>query len=276
MPQAFVRLRFELDKVVDEPGEGLEEVALAIASDEYPRLDGRRVHALLDEVGERVAGFLNGVGDNRLRMSRFCAELYGQLGFRGSDDYDDPRNNYLNDVLERRTGSPVLMAVVLQALGRRAGVEVEPIAFPGHFLVRAGPAPYVYADPYDGRHPLPRAKLEQLAIRELRCGASEASARLEPVDSRAVAVRILLNLQRIHRMRADHPRSLVISDRLFALTGAPFYRCDRALHALVLGATVAAVADLEAYLVEHPGAPDAGRVRRVLERLRSRKPTLVH
>jgi regulator of sirC expression with transglutaminase-like and TPR domain len=259
-----------LDELLNDPDRRLEDVALAIAADEYPRLDQTLVHQELDHIAARIAAPLGGFADNRLRLSRLCEEVYGALGFRGSDDYDDPRNNYLNDVLERRTGSPVLMAVLLASVGYRAGVVIEPVGFPGHFLVRAGPAPFLYADPYDGRHPLPRDKLEALASRELGCNAAEATARLEAVGPRAVAVRILLNLQRIHRMRADHARSLVIADRLFEATHAPFHRCDRALHALVLGAPEAAVADLEAYLAEHPRAPDASRVRRVLDRLRSR------
>src|SRR3954465_11070555 len=87
-----------------------------------------RLHSLLPQVGgaeERVAV-----------LNEF---LYGEFGFRGNtDDYYDPRNSYLNDVLDRRTGIPITLAVLYMALGRRVGLPLEGVSFPGHFLVRLG------------------------------------------------------------------------------------------------------------------------------------------
>jgi regulator of sirC expression with transglutaminase-like and TPR domain len=257
-----------LAELVQGADGAIEDVAISIAADEYPFLDRAHLRRELDCLADSLRARVSSAKDNRLKLSRLCDQLYGQRGFRGIDDYDDPSGNHLNHVLKQRRGSPVLMAVLLIALGRRVGVDVEAVAFPGHFLVRAGPAPHLYVDPYDGRHPLPRARLEELARDTLTCDEREASQRLEAVGPRVVAVRILLNLQRIHRARADHARSLVVCDRLVDVTGAPFHRCDRAAHALALGATRAAIADLEAYLAAHPAAPDAARVQGVLDELR--------
>jgi regulator of sirC expression with transglutaminase-like and TPR domain len=185
-----------------------------------------------------------------------------EIGFRGSDDYDDPRSNYLNDVIERRTGSPVAMAVVLMALGRRAGVDVQGVAFPGHFLVRVEGH---YADPFEGGAPLERERLLSLA-RESLDNPEDAASCLEPVGPRAIGVRLLLNLQRIHALRGDHARSLVVCDRLFELTRAPIHRVERGTHALALGASRAAISDLEAYLVAEPEGDGAKRAREALAR----------
>lgn len=174
------------------------------------------------------------------------------------------------DVIDKRRGTPTALAIVLIALGRRAGVELSPIAFPGHFLVRSAQASGdVFIDPTDGGHPIPRAALVELAQTDAGDDAVQAERRLEPVGSRATAVRLLVNLQRAHQRRGDHARALLVCDRLFDATGAVLHRCDRGAHALALGAARAAVADFEAYLAARPAAPDAELVRAVLERARA-------
>ena len=256
------------------PGTDLpESVALAIARDEYPHLQTEHCHALLDvwaeQARERFRTLLDGPQRNpNLECAALCNFIYRDLGFRGSDDYDDPRSHFLNHVLEARSGSPVAMAVVVIAIGERLGVRVDPVAFPGHVLVRVGGDDGVYLDPYDGGFPLPRQALQRLAAETLD-DELEATRRLEPVGARTVGVRMLLNLQRIYHTRQDHARSMVVCDRLFELTGAPLHRCDRGLHALALGASEAAIADLEAYLASHPTARDADKVRAVLDRARN-------
>ncbi len=257
-----------LADIVRNPSAPLEEVALAIAADEYPELDRPRLRARLDELGARAAERLGRERGEQARLDRLCECVYGELGFGGNEDYDDPRNNYLNDVVERHKASPVLMAVVLIALGRRASLPLEAIGFPGHFLVGAGTSQRVFVDPFDGARPLDPDRLCALAREALSVGAREAAERLQPVGARTVAVRILQNLQRIYRQRSDHARSLVVCTRLFELTDAPFHQCDRGVHALAMGAVRLGIEDLEAYLSAHPRAPDADEVRRVLARAR--------
>jgi regulator of sirC expression with transglutaminase-like and TPR domain len=127
----------------------------------------------------------------------------------------------------------------------------------------------VYVDPSTGGHPIDLERLLALAHETL--GDERAAAeRLEPVGARTVAVRLLLNLHRTYRGRADHARALVVCDRLVDLTGAPFHRADRGAHALALGATRAALADFAAYLAAHPGAADADQVRTLLSKARSK------
>lgn len=248
-----------------------EEAALAVATDEYPALDTRHFRHALDLYGAEFAPRAATLGSlDRARL--LCRYLHGELGFRGSDDYDDPRSNYLNDVLDRRTGSPVALAVVLMAIGKRAGVDVRGVAFPGHFLVRIEGH---YADPYEGGAPLDRGRLLNLANESIS-DPRRARACLDPVGVRTVAVRLLLNLQRIYRRRADHARAFVVSDRLYELTRAPSHRVDRGVHALALGASRAAILDFEAYLELNPDGDAASRAREQLERARRLVPPLVN
>ncbi len=250
------------EAVVAQP-DAPEDAAFAIAADEYATLRVLPYRCRLDELGAglaRRAATSDAIGRARL----LCRYLHHEVGFRGSDDYDDPRNNYLNDVIDRRTGSPVALAVMLMAVGRRAGIDVRGVAFPGHFLVRIEGH---FADPFEGGAPIERGRLLSLA-RETLGDAREALASLEPVGARTVAVRMLLNLQRIHRQRGDHARAMVVCDRLYDVTRAPFHRVDRGMHALALGATQAAIADFEAYLAVHREGDSADKARTLLRKAR--------
>jgi len=260
-----------LADAVDASSLGFEDVALAIAADEYPGLSPRLYRRRLDELALPAAAAVAAAETPAAKLTALCNHLYGKLGYCGNEDYDDPRNQYLNEVVDRRCGSPVTMAVLLITLGERVELPIEAIGFPGHFLVRTAGEEPIYVDPFDGGHPLPRNDLEELACETLDGDHAAAARRLEPVGARTVAVRILLNLQRCYRARQDHGRLLVVCDRLFDMTGAPFHQCDRGIHALALGATQAAIHDLEAYLQAHPQAPDAAAVRRVLDRARRLK-----
>ena len=246
----------------------IEEVAFAIAEDEYPGLARERYRTLLDELADSARAAMEG-GDESLRLQRFLDHVYGPLGFRGNDDdYYDPKNSYLNEVLERRTGIPITLAVVLMALGRRVGLHIEGIAFPGHFLARAGGDTYL--DPFHRGRILERVDLEELGERFLGNPRLTAS-QLEPVEARLMAVRMLYNLQQIYERRGDHARALVVCDRLVDVADAPFHRRDRGIHALALGAHEAAQRDLEAYLATHADATDATRIRQLLGKARAHR-----
>jgi regulator of sirC expression with transglutaminase-like and TPR domain len=249
----------------------IEDVALAIAADEYPHLDRARYRHALDDIAATVRARDGGGA----RLAVMVRHLYAELGFHGNEtDYYDPRNSYLNDVIDRRTGIPISLAVVLMAVARRLDLQMEGIGFPGHFLVRFGGPGGAFLDPFHEGRVLGRAELERLAARHLeRSGASfegeELERHLEPVGAHAIAVRMLGNLKHVHEQRGDHARALVVCDRLFDLSGAVFFRRDRGLHALALGAHRSAEGDLEAYLHEQPNAPDAPNVRPLLERARA-------
>lgn len=247
-----------------------EAAALMIARDAKPELSVDRELARIDALAGEL-GPLDPKAPARAQAEALSCFLHERHGFRGNeDDYFDPQNSYLDDVITRRTGIPITLSVVYAAIGRRAGVQVDGVGFPGHFLARVGGDEGVLVDPFFGGRVLDEAGLRRLAARMLGSGSRLLPSHVEPVGLRALVVRMLLNLKHAHERRRDHARSLVICDRLVDLTGSLVFRRDRGLCSLALGAHAAAIGDLEAYLEERGNnAEDAVAIRRALERARS-------
>lgn len=198
----------------------LAEAALLIAEAEYPGLDVPQYLAELDRLGAEARRALSkplgraeatpGSG----AVERVLQLLYGHQGFRGNTtDYYDPRNSYLNHVLDRRLGIPITLAVVLTEVCRRAGVEAQGVSFPGHFLVRAplGPASasspgrVLLVDPFEGRL-LGREELKALAARVTGSTQEPDAKLLQPASKRQILVRMLNNLRSIYGKQQDQDR----------------------------------------------------------------------
>ena len=261
-----------LGNLLRRPAPPVEVVALAIAHDAYP---GLHVEHYLGEIDRLAADLREPVArcttlEQRLALLR--GHLHGRLRFRGNtDDYYDPRNSYLNDVIDRRLGIPISLAVILMAVGRRVGLALEGIGFPGHFLVRVGGGAGYFLDPFDVE-PLDEVALRSLAAQVAQEGITLTSDHLRPVSALAMAERMLANLQHAHERRGDHGQALLVCDRLVEIADSASRRRDRGMHALALGSRDAALADLEAYLAAAPHADDAARVRSLLQRARARPP----
>lgn len=267
-----MRAKDVIELFATDPEPPLEEVALAIARDALPDVDPEREARVLDE----LAGPLKVRGAHLHRPIDQAALLgtyvYDELGFAGDEEtYDDPRNSYLPLVIARRRGIPISLAVLLAALGRRAGMSVEGVGFPGHFLVRLGGPSGVYVDPFFRARVLHPADLASLLQRVTGESLAVQDEHLAVVGARAVAVRMLVNLKNTHERRGDHAKALVACDRLVDLTGAPEPRRDRGMHALALGALEAASSDLRAYLNARPEAKDAAKVTETLDDIGRRR-----
>jgi len=264
-----VNRKLDLVAAVREESISPETAALLIARDARPDLDVERELARLDELAAPL-GQLDPRTPAHEQAQAIVAHLYEGLGFHGNeDDYFDPRNSYLDEVIARRTGIPLTLALVIAAVGRRAGVEVEGIGFPGHFLARVGGPEGVLVDPFFGGRILDDASLARLATRMLGSSARLLPSHLEPVGLRPLVVRMLLNLKHAHERRRDHAHALLACDRLVDLTDSIAFRRDRGLHALALGASEAAAEDLAAYLsARGDHAEDSAAVKRALERAR--------
>jgi regulator of sirC expression with transglutaminase-like and TPR domain len=125
------------------PATGLDHAALVIARIEYPQLDAPAYVARLDEMGDVARQWIarhvetTGDGSPLARVNAINAYLFGDQRFSGNRDrYEDPRNSCLNQVLDRRSGIPITLSVVYMEVGRRAGLAIDGVNFPGHFLVR--------------------------------------------------------------------------------------------------------------------------------------------
>jgi regulator of sirC expression with transglutaminase-like and TPR domain len=186
----------------------LDEAALLVAAHAYPDLD---VDGQLDRLDALAAGCRPPTLDGLVR------HLFVHEGFSGNRQaYYDPRNSYLNDVLDRRLGIPISLSIVMLAVGRRVGVPLAPVSMPGHFLVRDRVDPEVFVDPFAGGALLDRAGCEA-RFRALQGDEARLDPwRLEPVGAHAVLARMLANLRAIFRANGDH-RSLTWVLRLRTL-----------------------------------------------------------
>lgn len=184
--------RFEALVQGPEPAIPLDELALLVAAHAEPGLDISRWLSALDEIAARCSDpSFTGV------VRHVVTE-----GFAGNrHDYYDPRNSYLHDVIERRTGIPITLSVLTIELGRRVGVPVVGIGMPGHFLVRDGLDDQSFADPFDGRL-LDRDGCAR-TLAETQPELPFDDGYLAPVGTRAIVARLLANLKGIHLARRD-------------------------------------------------------------------------
>lgn len=249
-------------EVARAPSPDLAPAALAIARIEYPQLDAPRYLRALDRMGAEAADRLAALGvDAGLarRIRGVSAYLFREQGFAGNrGHYDDPRNSFLNNVIDRRTGIPITLALVYIEVSRRAGLRTDGVNFPGHFLLRAQPSGpddppagggHVIVDPFHGG-----TILSELDCRKLLRSHAGGEA---PFDRRLLAratkteiiVRMLVNLKRIYVRMRSFPQAHAITELLLALDpSATTELRDRGLLAYHLNDYPAALRDLEAYL----------------------------
>jgi regulator of sirC expression with transglutaminase-like and TPR domain len=257
----------------------LDEAALAIAAEEYPALDTKKALAQLDalaaEVGARV-------GDLRppLRVLQAMRALLQERGFQGNEkEYYDPRNSFLNEVLERKLGIPITLSILTIEVARRLGVYLQGVGFPGHFLVKCAVQPglpsEIFVDAFNGWELLSSEECTA-RFRAVLHGRPFDKSLLDPVDSRHILTRLLHNLKRIYVERGDDVRTLWVVDRLLQITPGDLEELrDRGLVSARLGGTAAAARDLEAYLRGNPRASDVEEVRELLKELGGR-PSLLN
>jgi regulator of sirC expression with transglutaminase-like and TPR domain len=200
----------------------LERSALLIAETEYPGLDIARFVARLDELGDEARLRLLAVGIRPGRapvsaaLTTILQLLYTELGFQGNvSDYYDPRNSFLNEVIERRKGIPLTLALVLMGVARRVGVNLDGVSFPGHFLVRAVSenGESLFIDPFVGRV-LAREDLQGLWEQASGHPGSIDDRALAPAGRRQILVRMLNNLRCIYEVRGDGRRLCQVLARL--------------------------------------------------------------
>jgi regulator of sirC expression with transglutaminase-like and TPR domain len=248
----------------------LAEVALEIARDEYPDLD---VEASLGELGamaHEARAYVR--GSLRARVDGLCRYLFHEMGFRGNTQgYYDPRNSYLNQVLERRTGIPISLSAVAMAVGNRAGLRVAGVGLPGHFVVKAvGAGQEIFFDPFHGGRRLAVSDCENLVYQVTGEPFQATPARLAALPVGLILMRMLTNLKGIYLREGDFVRGIRVIQRLQQLDPHdPLQKRDLGVCLLRAGKPGRAIDQLLAYLAEAPGADDAGTIRQLLEQARS-------
>jgi regulator of sirC expression with transglutaminase-like and TPR domain len=251
--------------------------AALIARDVHAGLDAHRIVAQLDEMAAPLLneGLSRATAEHQ--AARLAAHIYGTLGFHGNEkDYYDPRNSLLSDVVERRMGIPITLAIVYCEIARRAGVPAYGVGFPGHFLVRierpglpGEPAQEpLFIDPFYAGRSLDEAALTRMISRALGQESVLKPEHLVAASSRAILMRVLTNLKAIYLQRGDHARAHLALDRIVTLApNAAGALKERGLVAAKLGAAEAAREDLSRVLELDPSASDAASIRAQLARL---------
>ncbi|MCG6951634.1 MAG: tetratricopeptide repeat protein [Betaproteobacteria bacterium] len=258
----------------------LARACLMIARDAYPALDPAHYLGEIERYALRLRAHLPQGGDVGAKVIALNEFFFGELGFEGNvERYYDPRNSYLNEVIDRRTGIPISLAILYMELGRRIGLPLEGVSFPGHFLVRLKlRGGILVLDPFAGGTPQSaddlRARLARVvppgAAGDLPVDALPLDQFLEPATHRQILARLLRNLKAIYRDADDTLRLLQVLDRILIVTpDASADLRDRGLAYQRLECWQPALADLAAYLEREPDAPDAEDMRVALSALRA-------
>jgi len=246
----------------------LAEATLWIAAEEYPELD---VEAYLDRIDELADAARRKIFPcaEEDRADRFNEYLFGELGFAGNtESYQDPRNSFLNEVLDRRLGIPISLSVVYTEIGTRIGLPVVGVGFPGHFLVKWLGAREILVDAFHGKV-IPREECERRLREGFGPGAVLDERMLAPASSREILTRWLRNLKHNYLGGGDFTRALAAIDRILVVApdDAGELR-DRGILYHRLECYAAALADFERYLALAPNDPLAGEIRSRMPDLR--------
>ena len=261
---ATVRFQALIDRPDDEID--LAEGALLIAKKAYPDLDIGDYLSRIDRLAHAVSERLPAAASETDRILALNRYLFEELGFGPNvEDYYDQRNSFLNDVLERRVGIPISLSVLYIEVGRRVGLPLQGVSFPGHFLVKCKlEQGVVILDPYGSGTSLSLQDLQQ-RLRATRGGeVSRAivAAMLVAADKKQILARMLRNLKAIYVEQGDHNRALSVMDWIVSVVpGDATEVRDRGLLYLQLEGFRAALRDLERYLALAPSADDAQQIR---------------
>jgi regulator of sirC expression with transglutaminase-like and TPR domain len=247
----------------------LGRAALAVARIEHPGLDVEAELARLDALAAR-SGAAAARGPQAV-LDRLVAFLFAEEGFRGNaDEYYDPRNSCLNDVLDRRLGIPITLSVLTIEIGRRVGLEIDGVGLPGHFIVGARlAARRVFLDPFHGGAVLTPESASEVASRAVGRPVKLEEAHWAPCSKHQIVVRMLRNLKGIYAKRQDWDRALGVVDRLLVLDAdSGVHLRDRGTVLVRMGRLREGAQEWERYLTRFPSVPDANGFRDELRKVR--------
>ena len=261
----------------EDGGIDLARACLQIAEDAYPGLDVDGYVGEIERIAKRLGARLApdaAVEDRVIALNEF---LFADLGFNGNaKDYYDPRNSYLNEVIDRRRGIPITLSVLYLEIGRRIGLPLDGVSFPGHFMVRLpmrGGA--LVLDPFSGGAPQSedelRARLKRVIPGDTAEGVPVAELPLaqflEPASNRQILARLLRNLKGVYREKDQPERLLEVLNRMLIVAPeAAAERRDRGYVYHRLECWRPALQDFADYLEREPDAADLDEVRaRVVE-----------
>jgi len=267
-------------QAIDRPEEKIElgRAALTIALTDYPNLDVLNYLARIDRLAAEVARRLDSEADIYRSLAALNYVLFKQYGFNGNRaDYFDPRNSFLNEVIERKTGIPITLSVLYMEVAKRVGLTLDGVGFPGHFLVKCvGDGEEIVIDSFNSGEIKSREDIDKMLADLYGGKVSFHNDFLAPSTKKNILKRMLANLKAIYINRNDLTKSLPVLDRLLILDpdSAEDAR-DRGVVYLRLECYAQAREDLETYLRLRPDAEDAMLVREQLVRV-AKEATRIH
>lgn len=249
----------------------LARAALLIAREQYPGLSVEPYLARLDQLAEEVKDRLADETAPLVVLDELTRTLYERHRFRGNvEAYDDPRNSFINDVLDRQLGIPISLGIVMLEVGWRLRLPLHGVNFPHHFLVRyKGSALDLLIDPYDGGRASYEHEAQELLERVYGGKVRMRESFLRRASKRDILVRLLGNLKGVYVGSGDGARALAAVERLLILRpDAEEELRSRGVLLARLGHREEAIEELGRWLATAPPGDRAARVLRLLERLR--------
>jgi regulator of sirC expression with transglutaminase-like and TPR domain len=264
-----VRRRFGEAVSGPEASIDLASAALLIAAEEETRLDIKHYLTLLDQMAEAARAYAG--GSRGVAVEAFNEFMFEEMSFAGDQlNYYDPRNSFLNHVIDRRTGIPITLSIIYMEIGRRAGLQVEGVGMPGHFIVRVhggSSLESTLVDPFHGK----TIGLEDCQDRlDAMYGGQVklTQEHLRASTKREILARMLTNLKMIYVQAMLYRQALAVVERIQLLTPeAVGEHRDAASLLMQLDRLPEAIAATETYLRRAPKARDAKEVRERLHLL---------
>ena len=249
----------------------LAEAALLLACEEYPQLEISPYLDRLDEIASLVRPKLNPESSALDKIEAINDVLFGVVGFRGNtENYNDPRNSFFNDVLERRVGIPITLSAVYLEVARRVSFPIFGVGMPGHFLVKYSDRTQEYfLDPFNGGQILTREDCARRFTEMFGSDREFSDRLLKVVSPRLMLFRMLNNLKTIYLNAKAYEKSLAMVDMMLLADPEAIeqYR-DRGILEVQLRRFHAAVRDFERYIKGAPQSKDRPQVEEHLKELR--------
>jgi len=256
----------------------LAKAALLISRTEYPHLDESFYLGRLEGMAARLKPRIAGKTSPEVVIKEINRLLFEEEGFRGNThNYLDPRNSFLNQVLERKLGIPITLSLVYMEVGRRAGLDVHGIGLPGHFITALiHESERMLIDPFSRGKILSEGECRQIFRHRYGESRGFETRFLDPVGTKDILARMLRNLKAIYNHMDEELKAFQMIEWIVALDpNAPTELRERGLIYETIGDFARAVRDLGKYLELSPMAEDEEMIRAKIEMLRD-KTSLIH
>ena len=267
--ERFDPLLAEWASFAGSPNFNLVEKCLKLAQVlEYPGLDMDGYVRKISRIGRQLGESVGGEKSPAYRISALNEHLFGSMGFAGdAEDYYNPKNNYLNEVVDRRSGMPIALSVLYAEVAKSAGIGLEIVGFPGHVMVRHGGG--MLLDPYNGGRPVGRGDLQGM-LDESFGGRVEFEPRfLDVMGTGQVLARLARNLKNSYLHSYAYEKALRCADMALAVEplSAEDIRDKGMLEGRLLNADVA-LEYLNRYLEINPNGEDVDLVLETIRGIR--------